>query len=39
MEDVVAYYENAGLLDRVDGRQSIDAVTAAIRTATGLAGA
>ena len=34
MEDVVAYYDRHGLLSRVDGEQSIDAVTAAIRAAT-----
>ncbi len=33
LEDVVAYYADRGLLARVDGRQPIEAVTAAIRDA------
>jgi adenylate kinase len=37
MEDVAGYYDGQGRLARVDGRQSIDDVTAAIRSA--IAGA
>jgi adenylate kinase len=33
LEDVVAYYADRGLLARVDGQQTIEAVTAAIRDA------
>jgi adenylate kinase len=33
MEDVAGYYDAKSLLARVDGRQSIDEVTAAIRAA------
>jgi hypothetical protein len=33
MEDVAGYYDAKSLLARVDGRQPIDAVTAAIRAA------
>jgi adenylate kinase family enzyme len=38
MEDVAGYYEAKGLLARVDGRQSIDDVTASIRNAIAAAG-
>ena len=38
MEDVAGYYDAKGLLARVDGRQSIDAVTASIRNAIAAAG-
>ena len=34
MDDVVAHYDRAGVLVRVDGRQPIQAVAAAIRAAT-----
>jgi adenylate kinase len=37
MEDVAGYYDAAGLLARVDGRQSIQDVTAAIRAAIAAA--
>jgi adenylate kinase family enzyme len=33
MDDVVAYYADRGLMARVDGRQPVEAVTAAILAA------
>jgi adenylate kinase family enzyme len=38
MYDVADYYDARGLLSRVDGRQRIDAVTAAISEAAGEVG-
>jgi adenylate kinase family enzyme len=38
MEDVAGYYDARGLLARVDGRDAIDDVTAAIRAAIAAVG-